>query len=121
MAWNWQRSDWPKFTWDQHRLQKAEERFLVGKGMFAGIVKHLGLPEREQLTIEAMSTEALTTSEIEGEILDRDAAKGAANAISTPGGVATSYTNRRTTRTQLARSSRCVHSPKYHHSGFTSL
>ena len=72
MAWNWQRSDWPKFTWDQHRLQKAEERFLVGKGMFAGIVKHLGLPEREQLTIEAMSTEALTTSEIEGEILDRE-------------------------------------------------
>jgi len=72
MAWNWQRSDWPNFTWDKHRFEKAEEQFLVGKGVYAGIVRHLGLPEREQLTIEAMTTEALTTSEIEGEILDRE-------------------------------------------------
>ena len=72
MPWNWQKSDWPNFTWNKHRLQKAEERFLVGKGVHAGIVRHLGLPAREQLTIEAMSTEALTTSEIEGEILDRE-------------------------------------------------
>jgi Fic family protein len=34
-------------------------------------VEHLGAEDREQLTIDAMSTEALTTSEIEGEILDR--------------------------------------------------
>ena len=72
MPWNWQRSDWPNFTWDKHRFQKAEEQFLVGKGVYAGIVRHLGLPAREQLTIEAMSTEALTTSEIEGEFLDRE-------------------------------------------------
>ena len=39
--------------------------------MFAGTIKHLGDEDREQLTIEAISTEALTTSEIEGEILDR--------------------------------------------------
>jgi Fic family protein len=34
-------------------------------------VKHLAEEDREQLTVEAMSTEAVTTSEIEGEILDR--------------------------------------------------
>lgn len=39
--------------------------------MLAGTVKHLGEEEREQLTVESMSTEALTTSEIEGEVLDR--------------------------------------------------
>lgn len=33
--------------------------------MFADTVKHLGPEEQEQLTIEAMSLEALTTSEIE--------------------------------------------------------
>jgi hypothetical protein len=43
----------------------------VGSGTFAGTVKHLSAEDREQLTIEAMSTEALTTSEMEGEILDR--------------------------------------------------
>ncbi len=39
--------------------------------MFAGTFKHLSQSDQEQLTIEAISTEAVTTSEIEGEILDR--------------------------------------------------
>lgn len=71
MIWNWQQPDWPNFSWDAARLRKAEEHFLVGAGLFAGMLKHLAPPEQEQLTIEAMSTEAMTTSEIEGEILDR--------------------------------------------------
>lgn len=71
MTWNWQRPDWPHFTWDKTRLAKAEEQFLLEAGMFAGTVKHLGPHDHEQLTVEAMSTEALTTSEIEGDILDR--------------------------------------------------
>src|SRR3979490_1752088 len=71
MTWNWQKPDWPKFTWDANRLRKAEEHFLVGSGTFAGTVRYLGAEDREQLTIEAISTEAVTTSEIEGEILDR--------------------------------------------------
>jgi Fic family protein len=71
MTWNWQRSGWPNFSWNKDRLRKAEDYFLVGGGVFAGTVKHLAPPDREQLTMEAMSTEALTTSEIEGEILDR--------------------------------------------------
>ena len=71
MTWNWQQPDWPKFTWDGARLALAEERFLIGGGVFVGAVKHLRDEERDQLTIEAMSAEALTTSEIEGEILNR--------------------------------------------------
>lgn len=71
MVWNWQRPDWPDFTWDQRRLALAEQQFLVGGGMFVGMIKHLGEIDRNQLTVEAMSTEALTTSEIEGEFLDR--------------------------------------------------
>ena len=71
MMWNWQQPDWPKFSWDKDRLKKAEDVFLVGSGVFAGTVKHLDEGDREQLTIEAISAEALTTSEIEGETLDR--------------------------------------------------
>jgi glycine cleavage system regulatory protein len=41
--------------------------------VFTGTVKHLAPKDREQITIEAMSTEAVRTSEIEGEILDRAA------------------------------------------------
>lgn len=72
MEWNWQQSGWPNLTWDKHRFAKAEERFLVEAAMCAGAIKHLGADDRDQLMIEIMSSEALTTSEIEGEILDRD-------------------------------------------------
>lgn len=71
MAWNWQQVDWPKFRWDAGLLRRAEERFLLQAGEFAGLIQHLGAGEREQLTVEAMSTEAVTTSTIEGEIVDR--------------------------------------------------
>jgi Fic family protein len=71
MTWNWQLPDWPRFTWHRPRLDAAEQQFLVGEGTFFGAIKHLGDEDRNQLTVEAMSTEALTTSEIEGEILDR--------------------------------------------------
>jgi len=71
MKWNWQQQDWPKFRWESARLAFAEQEFLIGSGILAGAVKHLANEEREQLTVEAMSTEAMTTSEIEGEVLDR--------------------------------------------------
>lgn len=71
MAWNWQQINWPHFTWNRERLALAEQQFLLGSGILLGTVKHLGAEERDLLKVEAMSTEAITTSEIEGEILDR--------------------------------------------------
>ena len=71
MTWNWEKPNWPNFAWDRARLEKAEQQFLLGGGVLVGTVKHLPEEDREQLTVEAMSTEAVTTSEIEGEILDR--------------------------------------------------
>lgn len=43
----------------------------MGAGVLIGTVKHLGSTELEQLTVDEMSLEALTTSEIEGEFLNR--------------------------------------------------
>jgi Fic family protein len=71
MTWNWQKPDWPDFSWNEASLRKAEERFLLEAGMFVGTVKHLLPADQEQLVVEAMSVEAVTTSEIEGETLDR--------------------------------------------------
>ena len=71
MTWNWQQPDWPKFAWKASRLAVPEQQFLVAGGTFVGAIKHLGEEDRNQLTVEAMSREAVTTSEIEGEILDR--------------------------------------------------
>jgi Fic family protein len=71
MLWNWQQPDWPHFKWNKSRLQRAEEYFLIDAGTLRGTVKYLRAEEQEHLAVEAMSTEAVTTSEIEGEILDR--------------------------------------------------
>jgi Fic family protein len=72
MTWNWQKPDWPKFQWDRAQIAAAEEQFLLGAGVVIGSIKHLGEDEHKQLLVELMSGEALTTSEIEGEILNRD-------------------------------------------------
>jgi Fic family protein len=73
MKWNWQQADWPEFSWNALRLARAEEHFLRGSGVLAGAVKHLAPEDREQLTVEAIGNEVVTTSEIEGEMLDRPA------------------------------------------------
>ena len=71
MPWNWQRPEWPHFTWNPGLLRRAEEQYLLGGGMFAGTLAHLGAADKDQLVVESLSTEAVTTSEIEGEMLDR--------------------------------------------------
>jgi Fic family protein len=72
MRWNWEQPDWPRFTWDARRLRQSEERFLIGSGAVLGSISHLAAGVQEQLVVEAISTEALTTSEIEGELLNRE-------------------------------------------------
>ena len=71
MKWNWQKPAWPRFQWDQRALSEREGRFLREAGVVVGALKHVGEDQRSNLVIELISTEALKTSEIEGEILDR--------------------------------------------------
>ena len=72
MTWNWQQPDWPEFTYDAAALEPLEKRFLLRSGEFIGAFKHIGPDDRDTLKIELISDEALKTSEIEGEILNRD-------------------------------------------------
>jgi Fic family protein len=72
MKWSWQQSDWPDFRWDSGALAALEAQFLQQSGVLIGSVKHLSEDDRAGLTIDIMTGEALKTSEIEGEILDRD-------------------------------------------------
>lgn len=71
MTWNWQQSDWPQFTWNRDALRQQEEQFLLGGGVLLGVSKHLSGEDWDQVRVQAMSDEALTTSEIEGEMLNR--------------------------------------------------
>src|SRR6267142_886314 len=72
MSWNWQQPDWPNFTYDSKALEPLERKFLLQSGELVGAYKHIGAGEQETLRIELISDEAVKTSEIEGEILNRD-------------------------------------------------
>jgi Fic family protein len=72
MIWNWERAGWPKFAYDPKALEALEEQFLRGSGELVGAFKHVGDHDRQSLRIALITDEAIKTSEIEGEILNRD-------------------------------------------------
>ena len=72
MKWIWQTPGWPKFRFDSNALQALEQSLLTRSGEFLGVTRHIGEDQIERLRIELISDEALKTSEIEGEILDRE-------------------------------------------------
>lgn len=72
MAWNWERDDWPNFTFDNEALVGFESRFLHESGTLLGAFKHLSKNERQTISVNLISEEALKTSEIEGEYLNRE-------------------------------------------------
>ena len=69
--WNWQNHDWPNFRYDAARLEPYEQQFLLSSGEVLGAVHHVNTSDRDQLRIDLLSEEAMKTSAIEGEMLDR--------------------------------------------------
>src|SRR5260221_537553 len=72
MKWNWERSDWPAFSCDSAAMEPLERQFLLRSGEFIGACKHISEADKDRLKIELISNEAVKTSEIEGELLNRD-------------------------------------------------
>lgn len=71
MRWNWTLPDWPDFRYDPAGIAALERRFLLSSGEILGAVRHVTGEDRDRLRIELLSEEALRTSAIEGEVLDR--------------------------------------------------
>ena len=71
MRWLWQQPRWPRLSWDQTGMEPREARFLHESGRRIGAWRHLSDRDQTDLRIEWLSDEALDTSAIEGEILDR--------------------------------------------------
>jgi Fic family protein len=72
MTWNWQTSDWPNWCYNSAALDGSERLFLLGAGELAGAWSHLPVAEKTTTSIELLTQEAMKTSAIEGEFLDRD-------------------------------------------------
>lgn len=72
MAWNWEHQDWPEFAYDSAALAPLEAQFQRQSGVVVGALKHVTDSQKDDLIVDLISTEAVKTSEIEGEILSRE-------------------------------------------------
>ncbi|MBO6815709.1 MAG: Fic family protein [Rhizobiaceae bacterium] len=72
MQWNWQHQNWPEFVYDSDKIETLETQFQKDSGVIIGVLKHIDSDAKNDLVIDLISTEAINTSRIEGEILNRD-------------------------------------------------
>lgn len=71
MRWNWELEDWPNFRFDSSRFAHHETEFLKLGGILIGSSTFLDPTDRTLLITDLLTSEAIHTSAIEGEILDR--------------------------------------------------
>ncbi len=72
MKWNWQQPEWPKFTYNYRALLELEKTFLLDSGGGFAILQKLNDSQKKEFIIEILTTEGQKSSEIEGELLERD-------------------------------------------------
>jgi len=68
----WQRPDWPQWRFDAAALAAPLAQVHRAQGHLAGRMAELGLAQRDQATLQALTQEVVTTSAIEGEALNPD-------------------------------------------------
>lgn len=71
-VWNWMLKDWPQFSYDAKALEALEYQFSENSGTVFGVLKHVQEESKDNFLVEVLSDEAIKTSEIEGEYLNRD-------------------------------------------------
>jgi len=71
MKYNWQRNDWPDFRYSLEGLQELLLRFTGKSGRVDGLLAALPEAGQTDAWIQLMVSEAMKTSEIEGEMLSR--------------------------------------------------
>lgn len=72
MSYIYQRPDWPKFRWDQNNIAQLLAAVRHRQGRLIGHMQALGFSLREEAVLSTLTEDVLKSSEIEGEILDKD-------------------------------------------------
>lgn len=65
-------ADWPNLTWDDSALAQPLAAVRHRQGRLIGRMEALGFPLREEAVLCTLTEDVLKSSEIEGEVLDRD-------------------------------------------------
>jgi Fic family protein len=71
-TWNWLHRNWPNFTYSKEVIEHLELDFSKNTGLVLGAIKHIEGVTKNDLLVEILSEEAIKTSEIEGETLNRE-------------------------------------------------
>ncbi len=71
MKYNWQQNDWPNFSYNPAELDKLILKFSEKIGRIGGLLDALPEDTQTDTLIDIMVSEAIKTSEIEGEYLSR--------------------------------------------------
>ena len=64
-----ERSDWPKFTWDQEKLAPRLAAVRHRQGRLLGRMEAIGFPLRKEAVLETLTLDVVKSSEIEGAVL----------------------------------------------------
>lgn len=70
--WNWQLKQCPKFSYYIKALRELETQFLEASGIAMGMFKNIKSEDKNQILVDLLSDEALKTSAIEGDYLNRE-------------------------------------------------
>ena len=70
--WNWNQKNWPNFEFSPSNFATLEQQFLIEAAKLIGASSVTTEDEQRRFTIDLMSEEALKSSRIEGEVLNRD-------------------------------------------------
>ena len=71
MKYNWQYSDWAKFVYSESILDSLLVEFASEIGEIKGIIQSLSNENQQDTILQMMISEAVKTSEIEGEFFSR--------------------------------------------------
>jgi Fic family protein len=66
------RPDWPRFQWKQEALAPLLAAVRLRQGRLIGRMQALGFAQQEEAVLTTLTEDVLKSSEIEGEILDKD-------------------------------------------------
>lgn len=72
MRYNWQQKDWPNFQYQTNDIEDLLFDFAQRTGRIGGVLEGLSETEQTDAMINLMVSEAIKTSEIEGEYLSRN-------------------------------------------------
>jgi Fic family protein len=73
--WIWSHKNWPQFTWNAQELSLHLSRARLAQGRLLGIIQTIHTEVSEQVDAIVLGEQAMDTSAIEGERLNRDSVR----------------------------------------------